>query len=738
LSDLLAELNSVQREAVEADDGPVLVVAGAGSGKTRVLTTRVAWLLAERGIRPGEILAITFTNRAAREMRERVGHLVGPENTPRWLGTFHAMGARLLRIDGPAIGIQPDFSIYDSDDSLRLVKRVLAQIGADAQQCPPHAVRDRISRWKNAGFSPAEARTEAADWREAKWVEAYEGYAKGLRAANALDFDDLLLRPVELLDPDSPALLKWAGRFRHVLVDEFQDTNRLQLVFVKALSSVHRNVFVVGDDDQSIYGWRGACVENMLEFEEHFAGTRLIRLEQNYRSTGRILAAANGVIAHNRRRKGKTLWTAGAEGDRLTLEQLLDEEDEAARLVDVVRAELGRGLTRGDVVVLYRTNAQSRALEDALRRATVPYQIVGSVQFYERREVRDLLAYLKLTVNPRDDVSAVRIMNVPRRRIGDATVKALQEAAAAGGLTLAEAAGRPGLLDAAVGASACARVRAFFDQVAGWREAAATTPAAELVEKVLADTRYREFLVEDDPATAEGRLENVGELLNAIYAFAESAEEAGLEAFLQETALVSDVDRMQDDGGAVRLMTIHTAKGLEFPVVVVAGCEEGLLPHAANQDDDEGLEEERRLFYVALTRARLRVHLLHARVRRRQGQRELCLPSRYLAEIPADLLERRGEVAQTRPPRLAQLLGLDRPRPAPRHAASGSVSHGVSEYSQEEVAFHVGQQVAHSEFGRGVVARVEGSGHDLMLTVDFEDGGRKHLLPRFAHLRPVD
>ena len=738
MHELPDDLNPAQRAAVEAADGPVLVVAGAGSGKTRVLTTRVAWLLGRRGIAPGELLSFTFTNRAAREMRERVERLVGAGAAPRWMGTFHATGAKLLRIDGAAIGVPPGFSIYDSEDSLRVVKRAMERTRLDAQTMTPNAVRSRLSRWKNDGLAPGEAAERALDLREERCAQVYKVYETELRKADALDFDDLILRTVELLEPGSPVQQKWSRRFRHVLVDEFQDTNRLQMVLVKALAAHHGNVFVVGDDDQSIYGWRGACIENMLEFEQVFPGTRLIRLEQNYRSTGNILAAANAVIAHNRRRKGKTLWTADAGGALLRLDHVLDEEDEAARVVDIVRATG----SRGDVTVLYRTNAQSRALEDALRRAVIPYQIIGGTQFYERREVRDLLAYLKLIANPRDAVAAVRVLNVPRRKIGDTTAARLREAADAADLTLAEVAARPGLLDDWLPAAACRRVRAFFAQVEGWRAAEADTPLPALLERIMVETGYREWLTADDPSTAEGRLENVGELVNAAQAYLEASEGGRLAGFLEQTALVADADGVTDDEGVVRLMTIHAAKGLEFPVVILAGCEEGLLPHANSAVDERGLEEERRLFYVALTRARRQVYLLQARARRRAGQRELGEPSRFLAEIPAELLEHGGEAYHVRESGLADYLERAVLAPPPSSSRSPRPLPGGparwSEASGPEAAWlQPGRAVAHPTLGAGVVARVEGEGDDLMVTIDFPAHGRRHLLASYAHLRPV-
>ncbi len=751
MHDILAELNPAQREAVSAPDVPVLVVAGAGSGKTRVLTTRVAWLLAEGRAGPGEVLAFTFTNRAAREMRERVERLTVPGRAPRWIGTFHATGARILRRDGLAVGVPPDFSIYDGDDSLRLVKAAMKEAGFDPQQHAPAAARAAISRWKNEGVLPEEAGREAADARAQKLAAVYARYEQALRRNDALDFDDLILRTVLLLEPGAPVQQRYAGRFRHVLVDEFQDTNRLQMVLIKALGQVHGNVFAVGDDDQTIYSWRGACLENMLEFEEVFPGARLVRLEQNYRSTGTILAAANAVIAHNRRRRGKTLWTAGAAGERLRVELALDEEDEAARVSDLIRADLAAGCARADLAVLYRTNAQSRPLEDALRRAGVPYQLVGATAFYERREVRDLLAYLKLIANPRDQVAALRILNVPRRRIGDASAARLAEIAAARGTTLAEAADAPGWLEQALSPAACRRIRAFFAQVAAWRREEPRTTPAELLERIVAETGYLEHLEADDPATAGPRGENVAELINAAHAHVEAAGGGRLAGFLEQVALVADADALGDGEGAVRLMTIHTAKGLEFPVVIVPGCEDGLLPHVSSLDDDAALEEERRLFYVALTRARRRAVLCHARQRRRFGAREACLPSRFLAEIPPALVERGDDGVAAQPAMLTRLLGGPealraaragaRARSPARNAGAARTDAASADWrhdiSQIEIGFRVGQRVRHPTLGQGVVRRVDGQGDDLMLTIDFS-AGRKRLLARFAHLQPAE
>jgi len=740
VTDLLESLNSAQRAAVTAPDGPVLVVAGAGSGKTRVLTTRVAWLL-EHGVYPSQVLAYTFTNRAANQMKERVATLVGETNAPFWIGTFHATGARILRSHADRLGLARDFAIYDTDDQKRLLKNVFADLNVDAKQFAIPAARAAISTWKNEDDSPEQARSKAKTFVEETYVKVYEGYQKALRACKAVDFDDLILETVHLLETCDDVRDLYAGKFRHVLVDEFQDTNALQLLLVRLLSSVHGNVFVVGDDDQSIYGWRGARVENMLEFEQHFPGTHLYRLEQNYRSVGIILDAANALIANNKRRKGKNLWTEAARGDPISVEEHLDAEDEAARVVEIVRREQSLGRERGDITVMYRTNAQSRLLEDALRRARVPHQVVGSVQFYERREIRDLLAYLKLTANPADEVSLQRIINQPKRKIGDTTVSRLlacarEHAIAAGDLVM-----RSDLLRDALGPAAAQRVLQFLGQLAAWRrDAADGKPVPALLERIIADIQYEAFLRDDEPETALGRLENVAELLNGAHAFHEAADGGTLVQFLEQIALVADQDAIRDGEGAVRLMTVHTAKGLEFPVVVVTGCEDDLLPHATSSDTAAGVEEERRLFYVALTRARTRLYLLHAARRRRYGAYEDSLPSRFLGEIPAELCERRQIDHGWRlpPPRTASA-------DADRYSASaiaGRRARSPASSWDRDVAqvspFYEGQTVVHASFGAGTVVRVEGAGDDLEVTVEFLDHGRKHILPRFAPLHPVD
>ncbi|MBU8871567.1 MAG: UvrD-helicase domain-containing protein [Gemmatimonadales bacterium] len=785
MDETLNKLNDVQRQAVTCPDGPVLVVAGAGSGKTRVLTTRITWLLEEKGVRAGEILAFTFTNRAAGEMRERVGKAVGQGRAPFWIGTFHATGLKILRADGISIGVDPGFSIYDTDDGKRLLKQVMADLNVDPKQFTPSGTLAAISRWKNEDLSPETAKQQANSFIEKKYAELYEGYAAALKRSNALDFDDLILRTVHLLEQDEEVRAKYSQGFRHVLVDEFQDTNPLQMIMVKLLSSWHSNLFVVGDDDQSIYSWRGARIENMLKFDEFFPGALTYRLEQNYRSTGNILRAANEVIANNKQRKGKNLWTEDGDGDRLTEEEFFDDEDEAARLVDIVRAEMEAGLSRADLTVLYRTNAQSRALEDALRRAHIPYQIVGSTHFYDRREVRDVMAYLKLVSNPADAVAIQRVINVPKRKIGKTTVDRLIGLAHARELTLGEAAAQDGLLESEIAPAACKRVREFFEQAARWRmRASEGLPVHELVQRVVQDIGYEKFLETDDPAVAGGRSENVAELINAAGSFHESSGGGTLAQFLEQVALISDPDTIRDEEGNVRLMTIHTAKGLEFPVVVVSGCEDEILPHVNSRDDEASLEEERRLFYVALTRAQKRVYLLHAARRRRFGTWQDSLPSRFLREVPDGLIERRhldrpqvtgvarslfgasqanrslaaqgrrmnGSAGYSGKPARGVLpdeWGSSSRRAGPSvrkvvdrpGSASGETAGGPNVWDNEinqDMPYYQGQTVSHGKFGPGVVVRVEGSGDDLMVTVDFQNSGRKHINPRFASLFGVD
>ena len=728
-------LNDKQLEAVRATEGPVLVIAGAGSGKTRVLTERIAHLVVERGVRPHEILAFTFTNRAAREMKERL-EKNNPGITDRlWVGTFHATGVRILRSEGERIGIQRRFSIYDADDSADLVKEILSkQVVMGGMMGSPSAMRDRISRWKNDLMTPEMAAEGASDNIERKVAAVYREYERGLRRANALDFDDLIAKVVELFSVHPEVKERYARRFRYVLVDEFQDTNPIQMALIDALASHHRNLFAVGDDDQSIYSWRGARVDHILNFEELYPGTKVVRLEQNYRSTQTILDAANHVIAHNKGRKGKNLWTDLGKGEKAGLLVSMDEETEAINVLDAVKSLVADGYSPREIAVLYRTNAQSRALEDVFKLGSVPYQIIGGVRFYERMEVRDILAYCKFLANPADDVSLKRIVNVPPRGLGKSTYESLSSMARSNDTTVLEAL-RTGAHFLATAQKK--RVGAFLELVSKLREIAKDSPAPRVVEAIIAETGYKEFLRQNYP-DADARIENVDEVVAAAEAYTQGRDDASLAAFLEEIALVADVDSLDDIKGQVTLMTLHNAKGLEYDCVIIAGLEDGLVPHYNSLDTIEELEEERRLFYVGMTRARKRLFLSYANMRRRMGVIEGGSPSRFLAEIPDECVDgavdspRSGEGAgdfdELRLPFPGRRGPLQRREPSPTE---------YEDYSQEEASYAVGMRIFHNDFGRGIVRKVEGSGENLRVTVIFDGGGERKFLAHYAPMRPL-
>jgi DNA helicase-2/ATP-dependent DNA helicase PcrA len=714
------QLNPVQRQAVEHPGGPLLVLAGAGSGKTRVLTGRIAHLVRERSVPPDAILAFTFTNKAAREMRDRAAGLLGAEDLGIWLGTFHGTCVRILRRHAEAIGYPRAFVIYDTDDQRSLLRELLRDAGADDKRLTPAGAGARISRLKNEGVTAAEFARTALSPVDRKLAEVFEGYERALRERAAMDFDDLLQHTVRLFDLDEGIHRHYASRFRHVLVDEYQDTNAIQFDLIERLSRLHRNLMVVGDDDQSIYGWRGADIGNILSFEERFPEATVLRLVQNYRSTQTILRAANGVVRHNAARKEKELWTENGVGDPLTLHVVPDEEAEGELVVTLLLEERRKeGGTNRDFVVLYRTNAQSRAVENALRRSAIPYQLTGGVSFYERREVKDVLAYLRALVQPKDSVAWYRILNVPARGIGKTTMDRLKDFAEERGLAVPDALGHPELAAVAGGAAAkkLAAVAALFERM---RPLTALTPAACLAE-LLATVRYREYLLEEEPGEAAERIENVEELIVGAEAYARREDEPTLDGFLSEVALLTDVDLWDETEDTVNLMTIHAAKGLEFPVVFVVGLEEGLLPHASALDHPAELEEERRLFYVALTRARRRIHLLHASYRRAWNATGGGM-SRFLSEIPDDcvVVEERGLWGGPRAPRRRGAAAAAAVR-APRGGPSP-----------------IGIRVLHPQFGEGVVVASEGVGERAKLTVQFRSAGTKKILAAFAELSHAD
>ncbi len=743
---LLEGLNPPQLAAVTHPNGPLLVVAGAGSGKTRVLTRRIAWLVREQGLSPFAILAITFTNKAADEMRHRVGELIGPVAERMWVSTFHSACVRILRREAPLLGYQPSFSIYDQADAVRLTGYVERDLGLDAKKFPSRAVHAAISGAKNELIDCA-AYTERARRSifERKIAEVYSEYQRRLVAANAMDFDDLLGVTVRLFREHPEVRDSYRERFAYILVDEYQDTNRAQNELVLQLAGGHHQVTVVGDSDQSIYGWRGADVRNILEFERAFPDATVIVLDQNYRSTQVILDAANAVISKNFARKPKELWTSRGGGEQLVRYLAEDEHDEGAWLAaEVMRLRREHGYRWGDVAVFYRTNAQSRAIEEELVRQGVPYKVVGGARFYERREIKDMLAYLHAIANPEDEVSLKRVLNVPRRGVGDTSLGRLDSWAASKGMPFGEALEHA--QEAGVTGKALSGIASFLELMldlrallrgerrgtdssgsAGNGDVIERPPAgpAELLQTVLDRTNYLEDLRVQggDPLEVEGRIENVEELLGA------ASEVGSLADFLTEVSLVADTDEVDRDDSSVTLMTLHTAKGLEYPVVFIAGMEEGVFPHLRAIGEPEELEEERRLCYVGVTRARERLYLSHAWCRSLWGDTQYNPPSRFLAEIPDHLVRTGGAPLRTRRSREETRRQLV--ESALRHGRPGMPVHGTG---AEALGLQAGDNVVHARYGEGVVIEVNGEGTEAEATIRFPGPGEK----RFSlHLTPL-
>ncbi len=702
-------LNEQQQKAVHTVDGPLLVLAGAGSGKTRVLTCRIAYLIGAMGVRPGQVLAMTFTNKAAGEMRERVEALLNRSSRGMWIGTFHSLCARILRMEADALGLQSNFSIYDPDDQLVLLRQVIRDQEVSDKQFPPRRVRARISREKNRMVDPGMFAQEAGTFYEQQVARIYRQYQEALRQNCAVDFDDLLMLSVRLFQDNPDILKKYQERFRYCLIDEYQDTNRPQYLFAHMLTQTHGNLCVVGDDDQSIYAWRGADLRNILDFEVDFPNARVIRLERNYRSTSVILGAGNAVIRNNLGRKGKELWTDRTGGEKIRLKRCMDEVEEAGWITGMMR-DLQRQYTYRDMAVLYRTNAQSRALEEGLRRAGIPYVVVGGVRFYERKEVKDILAYLRLIVNPRDSISLGRIINTPRRGIGEASVARLDDFAMREGIAPYWALERLDEIEE-VPARTGRAMAAFYGMMEGFRDDMAALPADQLVAQVVDRTGYWRALEALGPVEAESRTENVKELLAAIQDFTERAEDASLEAFLREVSLVTDVDQWDEKVLCVTLMTLHAAKGLEFPVVFIGGMEEGLFPIWGGRDEDreKALEEERRLCYVGITRAKERLFLSYAMQRRRYGGASGSAGSRFLTEIPEELLDLGFHISE----------------------AEAERDEGGAPFSLE-----VGTWIVHPSWGRGQIHARSGYGQEARLTVRFGNGTTKKVVVKYAGLKP--
>ena len=723
-SDVTAEsilrfLNPSQRDAVTATKGPVLVVAGAGSGKTRVIAHRIAYLLGVEGVDPRRILAVTFTNKAAEEMRRRVEHLVLPHGIrPPLIATFHSACVRILRERASAAGLPPSFVIYDEDDRLGVVKEAMRELDFDERALTPAAAVHRISHAKNQMLTPDEVEQAARTPREERLAALYRLYEQRLQAAGALDFDDLLLRVVRLFETSPETLAWYRTLWTHVLVDEYQDTNRAQYRIVQLLTQEHRNLCVVGDPDQSVYRWRGADLRNILDFEKDYPDCRVVVLDQNYRSTKRILDIASAVIAHNIARKDKRLWTENGEGERASLYRAWDETGEAAFVAQSIRAAHRDGVDYRDMAVFYSTNAQSRVLEDALRRASIPYLIVGGVRFYERREVKDIMAYLRLVVNPLDDAAFRRAVGAPARGIGKATLERLGEVARAqrtGLLAACEALPRD------FGTKPRAALEEFARLIArlSTRRRGVAVPA--LVDEVVGLSGYRDALKAERTAESETRLENLEELASAAEEFVTGQQALGLtevtlESFLDSVALVADTDEIDPEAGGVTLMTLHSAKGLEFPVVFLTGMEDGVFPHSRSMDDPEELEEERRLCYVGITRAKQRLVLSYALHRRSQGY-ATGEPSRFLLEIPeSQLVMLNARAAE--------------PVPLPTRGT-------VEPDADGDFPFRLGARLRHARYGEGLLVGLEREGSEVIATVRFASVGRKRLSLQYAHLEEI-
>ena len=753
-------LNPAQRTAVLHHAGPLLVLAGAGSGKTRVLTTRLAHLIRQHGVHPGEILAVTFTNKAAREMRDRIGRLLEREPAGMWCGTFHAIGARMIRMQAPLVGRTSSFTIYDEDDTLGAIKRSMERLRISVKERTPQAVAAAISDAKNQLLGHEEYASLAQDAFSEDVGRVYRDLDAALRQANAVTFDDLLTLPVELLTRHPAVLEGYRDRFRHVLIDEYQDTNKAQYRFAVLMAGGDGNLMVVGDDDQSIYGWRGADIRNILDFERDFPGATVVRLEENYRSTPEILAVANAAISQNAERRGKTLRTTRASGDRVTVMAALDDRDEAEFVVGEVQARrfASRSRPLRDFAILYRTNAQSRAMEEALRRVGMPYRLVGAVRFYDRREIRDLMSYLKLVANPSDDEAFRRAIAVPRRGVGDTTVEALAQAAFV--------ARRP-MLEMAIDAAAVAPFRpaarqalqSFAQLIGALRAMAVDASVDALLQEVIERTGFLDMLRAEGPE-GQDRVENVRELVaGAAESVVDDGGEVGLtplDHFLQHASLVAGVDGLDASADAITLMTLHNAKGLEFPVVFVTGVEEGLFPLARARETPSGLEEERRLFYVGITRAEDCLFITHARGRRRNGEFMPSMPSSFLREIPDALVVARNTPRLRGSGKLGEESGWrrgggsswardeeerwDRPSAADRRPGvpvfRPTPAVAPEDESQDEPWLAVGARVRHVKFGEGVIAEISGTGREAKATIDFDDEtiGRKRLVLAHAGL----
>jgi len=733
--DLLKNLNPQQKEAVLHTEGPLLVLAGAGSGKTRVLTHRIAYLIEEKGVAPWNILSITFTNKAAREMKNRIEQLIGTRALDIWNGTFHACCVRILRKEIERLGFSRNFVIYDTSDQETVMKDCLNQLNYNDKMFPPKQVLAQIGRAKDELIDPESfSNLAGSDFRQSKIANLYTLYQKKLKSNNALDFDDIIMHTLKIFS-GNPEVLNWyQDKFRYILVDEYQDTNTAQYMLVSMLAEKHRNVCVVGDDDQSIYGWRGANMRNILDFEKDFEGCRVIKLEQNYRSTGKILDAANQVIKNNNGRKQKTLWTENDTGNRVKVYQALDEREEAWFTANTILEETKRGKAKyGDFAVLYRINAQSRVFEDAFMKMAVPYRIIGGHRFYDRKEIKDIIAYLRVIQNPHDNISLKRIINVPKRGIGKTTLDKVEALAISRGVSIYSI-----LLDTGEFpeiSRASEKIKNFVDQLAAFRTMSSFTELSDFIKTVIDQCGIIKELELEDTVEAKTRVENIRELQSVALEFIQNNEEENptLEDFLAHVSLVADVDSMEEEPDRVVLMTMHSAKGLEFPVVFLAGMEEGLFPSFRSIGEESEMEEERRLCYVGITRAMKQLYLTHAKSRTLFGNTTYNRASRFIEEIPDDLLDYSNEKPERKQDiNLKNSVGIISPDTWKQRTA---VFSKASEVDQDNL--EVGLRVVHKKFGAGTITSKVPNEGDFMLEIKFDDYGMKRLMASFAKLKKI-
>lgn len=774
IQDAVSRLNPPQRQAVETTEGPLLIMAGAGSGKTRVLTHRIAWLIANRKAPPWAILAITFTNKAAREMQERVSKLVGPEGRDIWVSTFHSMCVRILRKDIERIGFTSNFSILDSTDQLSVIRNCMKELNIDTKKFEPKAVQAIISASKNELITPAQYEQKVGDYFEGLVAKVYKMYQRRLRSNNSLDFDDLIMKTIELFKEVPEVLDFYQKKFKYIHVDEYQDTNRAQYMLCRMLADSHHRICVVGDSDQSIYRWRGADITNILNFEEDYPEAKTILLEQNYRSTANILNAANGVIALNSGRKPKKLWTDSEEGAKIKVYRADSEHDEGYFVTGEISKNVKQGQAYQNHAILYRTNAQSRVIEEILIKSDIPYQIVGGIKFYDRKEIKDLLAYLRLLSNPDDDISLTRIINVPKRGLGDTTVGKLAAAAGERGVSIFR------VLQTVDDLGFAGRTRnmlvEFYDMIEALHRMVEFLSVTELTEKILEMSQYRLELQNENTLESRSRLENIDEFLSVTMEFEKNNEDKSLVSFLTDLALIADIDSVNDDeedrSDAVVLMTMHSAKGLEFPTVFIVGMEEGVFPHSRAFQDNDELEEERRLAYVGITRAEKQLFLSCARMRTLFGRTTANQPSRFIEEIPEELKEdtaktqdrfqrggsevggayggrgfsggSRGNFGGRNGAAGAAPIGSGSTASAATSKSSVTVTSGGAQRATGAGAaaageYKAGDKVSHGKWGTGTVVAVKGTGNDTELQIAFPAPvGVKRLLAGFAPITRVE